>query len=172
MGKALRYLVFCGALLAVAGLAEAQTRQGDMQVRHAWMHAPFQPGGASAAFFRLINTGREIDRLVAVSSPDAHRAAIHIHASEGGYYRMRRLRGVEVHPGAPVMFRPGGLHIMLIDIKVASAETEFVRLRLRFERAGEMQLEVPIVPKTRWGPPVAKPAPKRPSVPYVGERRR
>ena len=152
--------------------ATAETRLGEMVARDAWMHAPAALGGASAAYFRLANRGRRVDRLISVSSRLAPRAEIHTYAVESGHLRMKRLRSVEIHPGAPLIFAPGGPHIMLIDIKGALDTSKPVQIRLRFERAGQMELEVPIVSRARHGPPPPSATPKAPTIPRAARQGR
>jgi periplasmic copper chaperone A len=54
------------------------------------------------------------------------------------------VRDIPLAPGATVELRPGGFHIMLIGLTGAMAQGGRVPLTLRFERAGEVQVELAV----------------------------
>ena len=60
---------------------------------------------------------RSDDRLIAVASPAAAAAELHTMAMDGNVMRMRALRTIDVPAGGQVALQPGGLHVMLLDLK-------------------------------------------------------
>jgi copper(I)-binding protein len=65
-------------------------------------------------------------------------------AMEGDVMRMRQLDAIELPAGKAVEFKPGGLHLMFMDLKAPLAAGATVPLTLRFEKAGEQTVQVPV----------------------------
>ncbi len=133
-------------------LGQTVTSQTGLTVSTPWARAT--PGGAKvgAAYLEIKGAIGGDDILVAASSPIAGTVELHTHAHDGGVMRMRRVDKIAVGRGATVAFRPGGLHIMLIDLKQPMKEGDRVPLALRFEKAGEVALEVPVLKVGAPGP--------------------
>ena len=101
-------------------------------------------GTNSAAYFSLHNEGERKDRLVGASSPAAGRVEIHESFVVGEVMRMREVEGVDLPPGGRVELRPGGLHVMLLDLTRPLLEGEDVVLTLLFEGSDPMEVTVPV----------------------------
>ena len=132
-------------ILATAPSALAgDVMQGDIHVMKPWSRPlpPVSPNGA--AYVTIMNMGGEPDRLLSVATPAAERAELHTHSMQGGMAKMRRLESVDVGPGETVVFEPGGHHIMLMGLATPLVEGKSYPLTLRFERAGEVEVEVMI----------------------------
>jgi copper(I)-binding protein len=133
---------------AAAALAAPPARAhdytaGDLAIGHPWTRA----AGANAngaAFMRLHNTGAQPDRLVSASTPIARVVELHTMIREGDVMRMRPVTDIAVAPGQTVELRPGGFHVMLIGLTAPMPQGGRVPLTLRFERAGEVQVELTV----------------------------
>jgi hypothetical protein len=124
-----------------APTAAAPIRAGALAIEQPWSRAT--PGGARVAggYARIANTGREPDRLVGGSLAVAGGFEMHESSETGGVARMRALeRGVEIKPGETVELRPGGLHVMFVDLKEPLREGQAIRGTLVFERAGTVEV--------------------------------
>ncbi|MBM3645833.1 MAG: copper chaperone PCu(A)C [Alphaproteobacteria bacterium] len=135
-------------LLAVAGLALGlpaaahDYKAGDLAIDHPWARAT--PAGARVAggYMTLRNTGAAADRLVAVESDVAGRMEIHEMAMDGTITRMRELaRGLPVPAGGQVELKPGGYHVMFMELKRPLVKDDKVKATLVFERAGRVEVE-------------------------------
>jgi hypothetical protein len=134
--------------VAAAALAAPPARAhdytaGDLAIGHPWTRA----AGANAngaAFMRLRNTGAQPDRLVSASTPIARVVELHTMIREGDVMRMRPVTDIAVAPGQTVELRPGGFHVMLIGLTAPMPQGGRVPLTLRFERAGEVQVELTV----------------------------
>jgi hypothetical protein len=133
-------------LLAVSKLAVAEpvAGGGEVAIHDAWARASLGQMRTSAAYLTLEVTGDRVDRLIAAASPVAEKAALHTHVMEGGVARMRPVAAIEIAPGAPTVLEPGGLHIMLTGLNQKLVEGDTLPLGLTFERAGTVEIEVPI----------------------------
>jgi copper(I)-binding protein len=146
-------LSFAALLLGAApSVGQTVTTQTGLTISTPWARAT--PGGAKvgAAYLSLKLPASIDDTLVAASSPVAGSVELHTHMHDGGVMRMRRLDKIAVGGGNTVTFRPGGLHIMLIDLKQPLKEGDRVPLTLRFEKAGEVALDVPVLKVGSPGP--------------------
>ncbi|NNM73626.1 DUF1775 domain-containing protein [Enterovirga aerilata] len=112
-------------------------RAGALVIESPWTRAT--PGGAKVAggYLRVTNTGTEPDRLVGASAEIAGRGEVHEMSTENGVMKMRELAGgIEIRPGQTVELKPGGLHLMFMDLKAALKEGDTIRGTLVFEKAG------------------------------------
>ena len=134
-------------LLAMSAVAVAQEfKAGDITVVAPWARAT--PGGAmvGGAYLELKAAPGQGDRLVSASSPIAGTVEVHEHINEGGIMKMRRVDGLAVPGGASLMFKPGGYHLMLLDLKQPLKQGDRVGLTLTFEKAGTLAVEGPVAP--------------------------
>lgn len=131
------------ALALSASVALAHGYQaGPLKIGHPWSRAT--PAGAKVGggYLTIENTGSAPDRLVSVSVPFAGRTEIHEMAMKDGVMTMRPLdKGVEVPAGAKVEFKPGGYHIMFMELKQQLNQGEMLKGTLTFEKAGSVDVE-------------------------------
>lgn len=130
----------CLLPLALAGAVQA----ADNAVVEAPWARPTAPGAKVGGAFLTIVGGAQADRVVGASSPAAAVVELHTHIMEGGVARMRQVPAIEVPAGGKVELKPGGLHIMLINLKAPLKAGDILPLTLRFERAGEISVAAPI----------------------------
>ncbi len=131
------------ALALSATVAFAHGYQaGPLKIGHPWSRAT--PAGAKVGggYLTIENTGSAPDRLVSISVPFAGRAEIHEMAMKEGVMTMRPLEnGVEVPAGAKVEFKPGGYHIMFMELKQQLNQGDSMKGTLTFEKAGSVDVE-------------------------------
>jgi copper(I)-binding protein len=138
-----RLVIALALSLAVAAAAAAQ--QAAPEVRDVWARAT--PAGAKtgAAYATLVNNGAVGDRLVAVSTPVAGRAQLHAHIEDGGIMRMESMAAIELAPGASTTLKPGGQHIMLLELKRPLTLGETFPIAFTFEKAGTIWKQVKVL---------------------------
>ena len=91
---------------------------------------------------RITNAGPEADRLVGGSLPGAARFEVHEMSMQGEVMRMRPLEtGLEIKPGATIELKPGGYHIMFMDLREPLKEGQTLKGTLLFEKAGAVAVE-------------------------------
>lgn len=115
----------------------ATYRQGGLTIEAPWMRAT--PAGAKVAggYVRITNTGSEPDRLVSTSIPLAGHGEIHEMRMEGDVMKMRPVEGgIEIRPGETIVLKPGGYHLMFMDLRTGPREGEAVQGSLTFAKAG------------------------------------
>lgn len=133
------------SLLSVAGLAQAADyTSGSLRISQPWARAT-APGAASGGGFLSIDNKGPADRLVSASAGVANTVELHTMSMDGNVMRMAKLeRGIEVPAGGKVELKPGSLHIMFIGLKAPLKEGDSFPLTLKFEKAGELSVNVKI----------------------------
>mgnify|MGYP005837393653 CR=1 FL=1 len=103
-------------------------------------------GGTGAVYFTVLN-GLDSDvQLVSASSPAANVVETHETVAENGVMKMIPLpEGYTVPAGEALMLKPGGKHIMLIDIVKPLAPGDTVDLTVNFDNGESMELTVPVL---------------------------
>lgn len=147
-----RFLVYLIALALSVGsgvhLVSAHEHGHDGEVNIAvenpWARESPPTVTNGAVYMRLINQGTEPDRLVDASTEVAEKAGLHAHLMEEGVMIMRPVEAIEVSPGEPTALEPGGLHIMLIDLKEPLKAGRRFPLTLHFDQAGDVSVEVTV----------------------------
>ena len=126
-------------------LASASAFANDtLQITDVWSRATPPLVEVGAAYFTAENRGSTADTLIGVSSPVAERAEMHTHTMKDGMMMMHQLDSVDVPAGGTLKFKPGGNHIMLIGLKHSLVEGERFPLTLRFNHAGNVELNVEV----------------------------
>ena len=120
------------------------------EITSPWVR-PTAPGAKVGGAFMTVVGGKEADRIVSGSSPVAAVVELHTHIMEGGVAKMRAIPAIDVPAGGKVELKPGGLHIMLINLKAPLKAGEAVPLKLRFEKAGEIEVNVPVTAQAPAG---------------------
>jgi hypothetical protein len=139
----MKWLTVTGFLL-VALCANAQAQ---ITVQDAWSRAT-PPGAKIAAGYLTIRNAGAADRLLSASSSAAEQVQTHVTFREGEISRMREVKGYEVPARGTLELKPGGAHLMLVNLKAPLKEGMSVPLTLRFEKAGEVKTELQVRPLT------------------------
>jgi copper(I)-binding protein len=139
------FCVVAGVLLAAAAAAHSYGK-GDLQVRHPWTRATPPGARVAAGYLEIRNSGKEPDRVIGASTPAAERVEFHVMTLDGDIMKMRQVKDFEVPARQRLVLRPGGSHLMLVGLKQPLAKGDRIPLTLRFERAGELQIELEVQP--------------------------
>lgn len=103
----------------------------QVQVDSPWVRATVPQQKATGAFMRLTSHGDA--RVVSVSSPAAAVTEIHEMKMENDVMKMRAVEALDLPAGQTVELKPGGYHVMLIDLKAQVKEGDMVPLSLVIE---------------------------------------
>lgn len=122
--------------------AAASFRVGDLTIEQPWTRATLPGAKVAGGYMRITNTGKTADRLIGGSFDLSGILEVHEMSMDNGVMRMRALeKGLEIPPGGTVDLKPGGYHLMFIDLKGRVPEGQKVAGRLKFEKAGEVAVE-------------------------------
>ncbi len=129
------------ALLAISSGVFAQT--APVKVDKAWARATVQGQKGTGAFMSI--TATEGTKLVGLTSPVAGVAEVHEMKMEGDVMKMRALPGgLDLPAGKTVELKPGGYHVMLMDLKAPLAKDSTVPMTLLFKNARGVESKVDI----------------------------
>ena len=118
---------------------------GDINISLPFTRATLPNAPVAGGFLTIENTGTEPDRLVSATSDIAGEAQIHEMAMQGDVMKMRQLAdGLEIPAGETVVLAPSGFHIMFMGLKQALVEGETITVTLTFEKAGTVDVVLPI----------------------------
>lgn len=145
-----RSIALAAALLA-AGAVSAQTT-----VKDAWVRGTVEPQKATGAFMQITST--QGGKLVAAQSPVAGVTEVHEMAMDGNVMKMRAIPSLDLPAGKAVELKPGGYHVMLMDLKQPVKAGDTVPLTLTIEgkdgKRETLELKVPV--KAAGAAPAAK----------------
>ena len=133
---------------AVAQTAPEQTyKLGPLTITAPWTRATPRGAQVAGGYVRITNTGTQADRLTGGTFDLSAKVEVHEMAMDGSIMRMRQLSGgLEIKPGETVELKPGGLHLMFMDLKSPVATGKPVKGRLTFEKAGSIDVEFAVAP--------------------------
>lgn len=120
-----------GALALCLALGAAAVQAQSLKAGNPWVRATVAQQKATGAFMQLSSS--QPGRIVEVRSPVAGVAEIHEMKMEGSVMKMRALPALELAAGQTVELKPGGYHIMLMDLKAPLKAGDEVPLSLVFE---------------------------------------
>jgi copper(I)-binding protein len=130
--------------ITFSGAAMAQNAAVSLiKVENAYTRAT-APGQQVAGGFLKIDNKGAADQLVSASSPIAGEVQLHEMAMEGNVMRMRQVKDIPVPANGAVELKPGGLHLMFMNIKAPLAAGETIPVKLKFAKAGEVEVKMPV----------------------------
>ncbi len=133
-------------LLATIVLTSCQQASGSkISASDAWGRSSPMMAQTGAMYVVIENQGNESDRLIGAASDAAKTVEVHESYMEGDMMKMRPVEGgLEIPAGGTVELKPGGYHIMLIDLVSPLEVGTKIKVTLKFEKAGDVPLEVEI----------------------------
>ncbi|MDR1889786.1 MAG: copper chaperone PCu(A)C [Zoogloeaceae bacterium] len=131
--------------------------QSPVRVTDAWVRATVAAQQATGAFMKLEST--ETVQLVGVRSPVAGVTEVHTTRMQGEVMEMRAVPSLALPAGTVTELKPGGLHIMLMQLKAQVKAGQKVPLTLILENAGRERQEITVEAEVR---PLNAPGMQRP----------
>lgn len=115
--------------------------QAQMQIEKPWVRATAPGAQVAGGYLVIRNQGAAADRLLSASSPMAAKVELHVHINDNGVMKMREVRGYDVPAKGSFELKPGGAHLMFMDIRRPFKEGEMLPVKLKFEKVGEVSAE-------------------------------
>ncbi|MFZ2973932.1 MAG: copper chaperone PCu(A)C [Ferribacterium limneticum] len=130
-------LMFSAGVLA--GAADNVSVQ-DPYVRMAPPNAP-----ATGAFMVIKNNGDKDVKVLKADNPVSKVTELHTHLNEGGVMKMRPVPSIDIKAKGEAVLKPGGLHVMMIDLKAPMKEGDVVPITLSFDDGSTKQVDAKVV---------------------------
>jgi len=140
--------------LALAGApAFAQNvKVGDLTIKDAWARATPKGAPVGAGYLTIENDGGTADRLTGVAVDFAD-AQVHEMSMNKGVMEMRKVSGgLEIPAHKSVTLKPGGYHLMFMQLKHPMVKGQSFKATLTFEHAGQATVDFPVMPVGSSGP--------------------
>ena len=139
----IRHLAFA-CLIFMAGQAYAHDfRLADLRLVHPFATPTPPTAQIGVAYVDISNQGNTAARLISARSHIAEVVELHTMAMNDGVMKMRQVQQIEIAENDTLKMRPGGgYHLMLIGLKQPLKAGEKFPLWLRFEKQGEIRIEV------------------------------
>jgi hypothetical protein len=119
-------------LLALSAGASAEGIAAKVSVIDPYVRAVPPVAKISAAFMQLRNDNDTEGSLVSAETPAAGAVELHTHTMDEGVMRMRQIPQISLPSNTTVSLEPGGLHIMLFDLKAPLSPGDQVPITLTF----------------------------------------
>ena len=130
-------------VLAIGGSSAAlEFKIGQVGVATPWARATIGAGKTGVIYLTIHNRGSGGDRLIAVLTPIAKRAALHTHQMDNGVMKMRPVEAIQIAPGKTASLAPGRMHIMLMGLKYKLVKGGSFPLTLTFAGSGSATITV------------------------------
>jgi copper(I)-binding protein len=136
--RELLILILIGAFLLTACGAEK-----GIEIHSAWMR-PASQGENGAIYFVIHNHSSQADELISVISDIAAAAEMHESKMSGDIMQMGQVESVPLEAFAEIEFAPGGLHIMLVNLKQDVRVGDEIEIILHFKNSEDIKVTVPV----------------------------
>lgn len=135
-----RFILTAAATLLATGTALAHDYSvGNLLIGHPVARATPANAPVSGGYMTIRNNGEEADRLVGGAADFAGKVEIHEMAMDGDVMKMREIEGgIEIPAGGEVVLKPGGLHVMFMQLGQQLEEGTELPAMLTFEKAGDV----------------------------------
>jgi hypothetical protein len=135
------------AFTVIAALSCTALYGQTVEIKDAWVRTAMPGQHATGAFMTI--TAKDGAKLVGVTTPVAGVAEVHEMRMDGDIMRMRAVQGgLDLPAGKAVALKPGGYHLMLMDLKGALPKGGFVALTFLLKDANgvpsQLELKVPV----------------------------
>jgi copper(I)-binding protein len=138
-------------LLAALAWAVAGSAMAQVDVRSAWARSTVPGQGGTGAFMTI--TSKDGGKLVGAASAIAGVVELHEMAMDNNVMKMRAIPALDLPAGREVQLKPGGYHVMLLDLKRPLKVGEKVQIELRLETRDGKRVTQPVEVEVRSNAP-------------------
>ncbi|MCW9014541.1 MAG: copper chaperone PCu(A)C [Gammaproteobacteria bacterium] len=131
-------------LFMLPGIANATTASDSISISNPYARAvpPGQPN--SAVFMQLTNTSKTSQAIVNATSNASKIVELHTHTHENGMMKMRRIEKIDIPATGNTILKPGGLHIMLIQLHKDLKPGQNISVTLEFQDGSKTTVQAPV----------------------------
>ncbi|MEX0845387.1 MAG: copper chaperone PCu(A)C, partial [Balneolaceae bacterium] len=141
-------IILCGLMAFTSCTSEkneSTNKAEETDLKAAERVRPASSGGTTVAYFSYTNELTIADTLISVNSTVAGMTQVHeSYETEDGMMGMREQKNIIVDGGETLIFKQGGLHIMLMQLNRNLSEGDTVEVDLMFARSGEVKERIPV----------------------------
>ncbi len=136
-------LLLAGVTLIVASTAAHahSFKLGNIDIGHPYARVTVAGQPIGGGFLKLSNRGGD-DKLLSATAAVSASVEMHTMNMDGDVMRMRQVDAIPLPAGKTVELKPGGYHLMFVGLKAPLKAGEKFPLKLKFEKAGEVEVIV------------------------------
>ncbi|MGE5470912.1 MAG: copper chaperone PCu(A)C [Bacteroidota bacterium] len=131
------------SLLFSAGVLAAAADHVSVDNPYVRLAPPGAP--TTGAFMVIRNHGDQDIKVLKADNPASRLTELHTHLNEGGVMKMRPVPAIDIKAGGEAVLQPGGLHVMLIDLKAPLKEGDVLPITLGFDDGSSKKVEAKVV---------------------------
>lgn len=135
--------VLLSGLCVAAGAWAAAADDVVVQEPYVRLAPPNAP--ATGAFMVIRNIGAKDLKVIKADNPLSKITELHTHLNDGGVMKMRPVSAIEIKAKGEAVLKPGGLHVMMIDLKGPMKEGDSVPITLSFDDGSSKVVEAKVV---------------------------
>ena len=136
--------MFKKLILATAVLS-ATLFGANIEIKDAYIRATPPSLPNSAAFMEIKNSSNEKLSLVSAQSSASNIVELHTHDMKDGVMKMYQVPKIDIKPNSTTILKPGGFHVMLIDLKNKPLkEGSKIDVQLTFSNGQTIQIKTPV----------------------------
>ena len=124
--------------------SEHKHNEKKIMIHNPWVRAVPPVSETSAAYMMLMNHGDKDDQLLSVKSSIAKVVEIHNVKKENGMMKMYPVKFVEIPAGKTQELKPGGYHLMLMNLSKTLKVGEEIEFMLHFKHSGMVKVIAPV----------------------------
>lgn len=98
----------------------------------------------TGAFMVIRNSGDKDVKVLKAENPASKVTELHTHLNEGGVMKMRQVPAIDIKAKGEAILQPGGLHVMLIDLKAPLKEGDVVPITLSFDDGSSKKVDAKV----------------------------
>ena len=130
-------LVFC--LFFLENLLAHEFQVGNININHPYVRFAVSTGPA-AGYMTIVNTGEENDKLIKIETPIATNSEFHMTNIYNSQATMESVDFIELPAQKARSLKPGGYHIMFMDLNTELKVGKNIDAKLFFEKNGEIEI--------------------------------
>ena len=126
-------VALCAAALFAGAASPVRAQSASLTAHDAWAREPAPSKDVTGLFVVIENSGASPRALVSASSDAAGKVELHEMKNVNGMMSMSPVKQIDVPAHGKTELKPGGLHIMLFDLKKHPAPGDTLPLTLTFD---------------------------------------
>ena len=126
--------------------------QAEIKIEKPWLRETIGAGKITAGYGRITNTGDDSDYLLSVTTPAAATAELHQSMDKGGMMTMAPVTRLEIPRLGAIDMKPGGYHLMIMNVAKPLKPGEKVTLVFTFVHAGAVTVTADVLAISAAGP--------------------
>lgn len=146
--------MFAASLMFSAGVLAGAADNVSVQDPYVRLAPPNAP--ATGAFMVIKNNGDKDIKVLKAENPASKVTELHTHLNEGGVMKMRPVPAIDIKAKGEAVLKPGGLHVMMIDLKAPMKEGDIVPITLTFDDGSAKKVDAKVVRPMAAGMPMSE----------------